>query len=465
MKHLTIPFLLIPVLATAPVFATPSSLPVAYTMNAPFVFGGGQSVVTVYQGKDIAVAQRHTGSEPDFFQLAAKGHVNWAGGRIYIDGARTDGRLAHARKMAGRLFVVPHSKESFQEGKRYPNPDFDNLAWSAKHLSVSFRRGSDDTTVAGLEAHQYIARISYDFTRFDSDSGEKKHRHVRVRREFWFAPALSFSPLQLLPLSMAHRAFTDGDPQKLADAVYARLKGKMQAQGMLVRARLGSGTDAIVIQVADLLKAPALDAGSLEHAPVVPSARMGDAEMPLFMYGMLQKRGPRAGSFTATLNKGRSMSGQAGFTLSSTNDLVLAATFTGDNGAKGMLVLLRPCHGLPSPGRYAMAPVRKTSALRAMSQKQLQAYARKYQVFVVVQAADGLTVLKSAGSGHVTISKAGDKHLAGRFRLSARPVVTPVAGSGGKQRISGKFDAAGGLDLPLRSKTARLLRAADASGR
>ena len=204
----------IAVLPALTLAATPSDLPIAYTLKFPFLGDGNSRVLDFHQTRGLSVAAVRKPDEPGLHARAAEGEIEWRDIWAYFTGPRTQGRIAVYENQNAKMldnpeyrFLVEQPLEAFEPGKPYGlRPQ-----WQAGELDSDFRRGDKDATIAGLDAEHYVATLAFDY---DFGAGdETPAEHFEFQRDFWFAPALPYSRLQTQHLGQ--HLFLDASDDRL----------------------------------------------------------------------------------------------------------------------------------------------------------------------------------------------------------------------------------------------------------
>jgi hypothetical protein len=455
---------LIGLLGAGPAATEPPTLPVAYTLNTP-LYGADELVIRVHQTEQVTLGRVMAGDQPDFEEQAEAGGFRPGVANTYIAGDLTAQRMAKYQSLGRSTFEV-RDAVGIEPGKRYPHPDHEGVEWQVDDLTVSMERGDSDTTVAGLEAAHYIVDVAYTYQRFDGDDGDETRRQVAARREFWFAEALPFSPVQLLPLELGNSTFAPLAPERIQRAIYGRLAERMRAAGMLVRTRFERRGDPVVVAVQDLRAAAELDLSALDSIPMIPSSVADAAMGPLFLSRMIGDRMPDGGSARIAFQgaeaetASRNVSGRSAFTVADSGDAVIVLSFDTDDGARGMLMLMRPYGGRPETGSYRTAGRLSKTALDGMTTEAVRERAQRFQALGLIEDAQQgrLTIYTSAQAGQVVLIGAGDDGLTGKFSLTLQALDAFGGGSLSEHRVTGSFDSVPGLEMRMRSPTSRRLQ-------
>lgn len=462
---------LIAALPALTVAGPPRDLPVAYTLEWPFLGGDTEYVLDVHQTEGLSVAATRKSDEPGLYQQAEQGGIDWPDLWAYYTGPRTEGRIAsyetdHASIMddPGYVFLVEQPLADFEPGRAYGQR---SRPWRASDLEIDFRRGDDDATVAGLDAQHYVATLAFDYD-FDT-ADEAEGQRLEFRRDFWHAPALPYSRLQVRHLDQ--HLFVDASndrlkpaAERLNDAVLARLEPQMREAGMLVRTGLKHGDHNVVTEIRNLRSAPALDMQPVADTPLL---RTRDQYMsllePLFGFRLLDSNPLPGGESSVKLAAAHSheaaqAGGKAGFQIGEAGDLALALTFENAEGDPGYLFLVRPHFGRPAAGTYGVVGKRK--ALEEMSRSELRDYAGNFQVVgLISRGEDRLTAFtgETAG-GQVEITESSDRRVTGRMTLDLESLAAYDDGATTTIRVSAEFDAVPATGLIQRaSDTSELL--------
>jgi hypothetical protein len=437
-------------------------LPITYTINSPLVPADEPYDVRVYQSEDMTVARQGRADREDFYRKATTGKADWSMPGTWIVGDKTGGRMAKMQNL-GRTVYVTRELASLEEGKTYRHDTHDEIEWQISDLDIAFERGAQDKLVAGLAAKHFVVSVAYTYQQIDHSDGDKKTENVAVERHLWFAEALPFSPVQLLPLQLTNNTFADFAPERIHEGIYARLEDQLSAHGMLVRTQLTLSGMTQTLEVANLESVQSLDLTTLTGFPIVPEAQSGEVIGALFLSRMLQGNLPEGGDVQLTLNgpdsgKKEKGAGESAFTVSDDGDLGVAATFTLDKRDEGLMLIMRPWHGLPGEGKHSVVERRSSDQVRAMSKSELKDYAKHMQVFALIDGEDRLIALSSAKSGHINLSRATAESLKGKFKLRMRSVNVGEDGSVGEQSMKGSFEAVSGLDVRLHNAVTRRLK-------
>lgn len=441
--------------------AASPELPVSYRINSPLVVSDESWVVSVYQKGDLAAARQHRADQPGLAEQAAAGEVDWGRAYTYIAGEATGGRLAKHQSLGMDIWQVAE-RAALEPGVLYRQESRGDLRWSVENLELSFEPGGEAARVAGLRARHYVLEVSYDFRRVEDGEGGEKRERVRSRRDFWFAPALPFSPVQLLPLHIHGSTFVNFAPARVQRTILARLENRMRELGMLVRTRLELGGEQYDLEVSRLESAPCLALAGLRSMPVIPKSKVAAVQGPLFLAEMLQGSLPGGGEARLSFARGEGqppleVSGAAGYALMDSGDLVIASVFGGGGGPEGMLLLLRPHHGLAQAGRHPAARRKPREQLRRLSAAELKEYAKGFQAFALLRDAEGLTAYTGALEGRVNIEAGGEKRLQGSCELTMESLTVVGEGPSGAQKVAASFQAPPGLEVRLQSPASRLL--------
>ena len=450
--------------------APPNELPIAYTLKFPFLGDGSGYVLDVHQTEGLSVAATRKPDEPGLHARAAEGDIEWHDIWAYYTGPRTQGRIAvyendHANMLDNPeyRFLVEQRLETFEPGKPYGLRQ-----WQVGELEIDFRRGDKDTTIAGLDAEHYIATLAFDHDLDASD--ETPAEHFEFQRDFWFAPALPYSRLQTQHLGQ-HLFFDASDDRleyaagRLHDAVLARLEPRMREAGMLVKTRIEHGDETIVAAIQNFRRAPALDMQSVGETPLLRSWDQYMSLMePLFGQRQLNANPPSGGESELMLpatpgHEAERASGKAGFQVAEAGDLALALTFESASGDDGYLFLVRPHHGRPDTGTYDVAGKRYRNELRQLSEGELKAYAKNFQVFGLIKGEQRLTAFASeTAAGQIEITASDDERLMGRMDLDLQALAVDADGQSVGVQIGADFEAVSGAQLLQRAtRTSKLL--------
>lgn len=452
--------------------AAPESLPILYAINAPFYYQEPHTI-TVHQTAGLSVGVANPADQSAFRETESGGKTMAYTGVPYASGPRTGGQLAKGQRL-NRWYFRINEPQPLEEGRHYsqlidppgPRDESYKREWWIENLSVDWVRGEEDGKVAGLETRHYTLTVSYDYRRIDHDDGERTEERVESRRDFWFAERFPFSPLQMLPLQIGNDqrfvCFCSKGGERVNQAVYVRLKDKLHSAGMLVRSRLETNDGPVTVEVSEPKAAPDMDMTHYAGWPAIPESQDRVAAGALVLAEMLSQAPAGKGSAAIRFDTSRSVplalkADSSHFRVNEIGDLAIASVFNDGEGAEGMLMLMRPHHGSPGPGRFDTAAQASTETLQAMSTEALKAQAQSYQALAVIEQGDSLTVYASTDTGSVTIDDVSDESVAGSFALTMNAIDTFGDGSVQQREVSGEFEAVTGLKARMRSPTSRLL--------
>lgn len=463
----------LPLMLAAPMAAAaPASLPVLYEINAPFYYQEPHTV-TVHQTDELSIGVANP-SDTSPFRESKEGAKTLKYADVpYAAGPRTGGQVAKGQRL-NRWYFRINDSESLEVGKHYtrmydpPGPRTEpyKREWWVENLSVDWSRGAADAEVAGLKAKHYTLRVAYDYHRINHDDGEKIEEKVESQRDFWFTERFPFSPLQMLPLQIGNDqrfvCFCSQGGERVNQAVYSRLQDELRDSGMLVRTRLVANQGTTTVEVSDIRTAPELDMTHYAQWPAIPASQDRAAAGALFLAKMLSDAPPGKGRAEVAFDTGSDaplaiQADSSYFKLNEVGDLAIATVFNEGEGPEGMLMLMRPHHGVPEPGTFDSGAQVSTEVLKAMPTEALKAQAERYQALAVVEQGDALTIYASTDEGRVTIDEASDQSVSGSFELTMDAVNTFGDGSVQKRTVTGQFEAVTGLKARVRSPTAQLL--------
>lgn len=439
---------------TSVAYATPKKLPVSYTITSPLVASDDRWQVTVYQSEELAIARHHMKKTSVTIEDLLS-----SGARMYIAGEPTNGMLGKYQNV-GRSAWQVRTLRSVKENEQYENKRFDEIKWSVKNLNINMKRGSDDQTVASLDAEHYIVTISYDYFKDDTEDDDKgETKTITATRHFWFHKNLPFSPVQLLPLHTTNYTFANMAPERIHEAIYKELRKDLEGKGMLVQTRLESAGKTHTITIQDIKETKQLDLTPVLSMPVLDEANVQAVQGPLFMAKMLNDSKPPKGNAQLTLTEGgKEISSHAGYKVSGMNDFVIAMPFKTKEGQEGMLLLMRPYHGMPEAGSYKTTGLVSKEELKKLAKNKLIDRARHFQVIGVLEFKEQLTVFTEGTGGEITLKKIANNTIDGSFSIKANFKNLTGERNSGNRHIKGNFHATQGMAGYFRSPTSMLLR-------
>lgn len=446
--------------------------PLVYEFNSP-LYDEAENRVTVVEHADFGVAVHNPPNRPALRELDGAPPQLVGQGPAYATADELDGITLKGQRLSRWYFRIPDS-DGLEIGKRYsetvdpadPREESFERHWWIENLEVAWRDGDNDGQVAGLAGDHVVVEVRYDHYRQDAGDDSPEQERVESRRDFWFADRYPFSPLQFLP----HRIVNDsrfvffGSPgaARVNDHIYRELLPRLREAGMLVRTNLESGAEPVTIALQNIEAGRQVDISRYREWPRIPESREDNAVGALMMKEMLGGApsdepgseltlpvGPDGSSFPAT----------ASFKVTDRGDAAIAASFGGQDGVDGMVLLLRAHHGLPGAGEHVTAPIVEQSALRAMSAAELRAYAEGFNVFAVLEdSEDNITTFTSTGEGAVHITASQQGRIAGEFDIEVEAVELYGNGRTKIGRIRGHFDADRPLKGRLMSPVSQILR-------
>ena len=209
---------------------------------------------------------------------------------------------------------------------------------------------------------------------------------MESRRDFWFAGAHRFSPLQLLP----HRNLNDNrfvyfghrGASRVNPHVYQKLLPRLREAGMLVRTRVDVYTDPDVIALQSIERGREIDNERYRDWPRIPESREVGAVGALMMSEMVggaRSNDPASELQLPTGTDHRTLPATASFQVTDRGDSAVALSFETESGGDGLLLLLRAHHGRPAPGDYASGPILDRQAMQDMSTEALLAMPRTFR--------------------------------------------------------------------------------------
>ncbi len=447
-----------------------AAAPLLYEIDSPLGFDAPHKV-TIYQQDDFAVGVLNPADRPALREVE-NGPPRLVGqGPAYAATDGLAGRLLKGQRLSRWYFRIPE-REELEIGKRYsetidpPDPREEPFQrqWWIDNLDVVWRDGDDDRQVAGLAADHVSVEVTYDY--YWQDAGEKSPEHERVesRRDFWFAAAHRFSPLQLLP----HRYLSDsqlvysgkrGAP-RVNEHVYQKLLPRLREAGMLVRTRLDVWDDVIALQ--SIERGREIDIERYRDWPRIPESREDGAVGALMMSEMVgdaRSNDPASELHLPTGTDHRTFPATASFQVTDGGDFAVALSFETESGGDGLLLLLRAHHGRPAPGDYGSGPILDRQAMQAMSTEALLAYAEDFQAYGVFEDPEGnVTTYTSAGAGTVSVTASEQQRIAGEFEIEVEAVELYGASAAETRRIRGQFDATRPLEGRMMSPVSQILR-------
>ncbi|MGM0517848.1 MAG: hypothetical protein ACQER6_09630 [Pseudomonadota bacterium] len=423
--------------------APPTDLPLTYSYNTAMEIGDGRQVLQVHHGKDVSVAKLHTEGESGFYANGDEPFA-WAQSYTWVTGAPTDGRLARYQNVGKKILQV-REIEPLEPGVIQEPSSRRDAPWAIENLEVSMQPGDRDMTVAGVEASHYVVEVNYEKIVNPGTDAEKR-RPVAGTRHLWFDAQRPFSPLQTLPLQMSDSLFVTYEDPAIQEGIFLSLRDRMKELGMLVRMEMaGRDGQAHAFAVERIERAGPLNLADLDAVPIFTDSQADSIAGPMFMSEMVRDSLDEQG--LARIDVPRSdgepieVNGSAGFTTMDSGDFALAMTFAKgneDGGTRGMLLLLRPYHGQPEPGRHGMSHHLGRAALDEMSAEEIETHARDFQALGVMRDGDDFLVLTEAVDGEVTLERSDAEGIIGEYRLE----MTVMANGGSHTReVRGSFDA------------------------
>jgi hypothetical protein len=310
--------------------------------------------------------------------------------------------------------------------------------------------------------------LSYDYHRIDHDDGERLDETVESKRDFWFAEALPFSPLQMVPLRVIndyrYLCYCSPAGGRINDVVDARLEDELRDAGMLLRTRRYSdGEPGDVVEISGLRSAAGMQLDPYRQLPVIPASRETPAVGALLLQEMLADA-PAEGAGTADVSFGASpggpapaFSGVSWFRVNPAGDFAIANVLTTDSGAEGLLLLMRPYHGLPQAGSYSTRAQPERKELESLELEALKERARYFQVVGLVEDGEELTIYTGTGEGEIMITNSAEERIEGEFSLAMDAIDTFGSGEVECAVVTGQFGANDGLKARMRSVLGRLI--------
>ena len=449
-----------------------AAAPLLYEIDSP-LYSDAPHKVTIYQQDDFAVGVHNPADRPAL-RGVENGPPQLVGqGPAFAAADELAGRLLKGQRLSRWYFRIPEPEE-LEIGKRYsetiepPDPREESFQrqWWIDNLDVVWRDGDDDRQIAGLAADHVIVETTYDYYWQDAGEDRPEHERVESRRDFWFAGAHRFSPLQLLP----HRNLNDnrfvyfgsrGAP-RVNQHVYQKLLPRLREAGMLVRTRVDVYTDPDVIALQSIEQDRAIDIERYRDWPRIPESREDGAVGALVMSEMVggaRSNDPASELHLPTGTDHRTLPATASFQVTERGDFAVALSFETESGGDGLLLLLRAHHGRPAPGDYACGPILDRQAMQAMSTEALLAYAEGFQAYGVFEDPEGnVTTYTSAGAGTVSVTASEQQRIAGEFEIEVEAVELYGAGAAETRRIRGQFDATRPLEGRMMSPVSQILR-------
>lgn len=450
-----------------------AAAPLLYEFNSP-LYDGTPHKVTVYQHEDFAVGVHNPADRSALSEVENAPPQLVGQGPAFAAADALAGRLLKGQRLTRWYFRIPE-REELEIGERYsevveppgPREEPFQRRWWIDNLDVAWRDGDDDRQVAGQPADHVIVEITYDYYWLDAGEDSPERETVESRRDFWFAGAHPFSPLQLLP----HRIVNDsrfvhfgsrGAP-RVNDHVYQQLLPRLREAGMLVRTRIDRPTDPAVIALQRIEQDREIDIDRYRDWPRVPESRedgVVGALMMSEMVGDVRSEDPATSELRLPTGPApRTLPAAASFQVTDRGDLAIALSFEAEDGADGLLLLLRAHHGKPAPGDYASGPILGREAMQAMSTEELLAYAEAFQAYGVFEDSEGnITTYTSLGQGTVEVTASQQQRIAGQFDIEVEAVELYGDGAAETRRIRGQFDADRPLEGRMMSPVSQILR-------
>lgn len=454
--------------------ASAPELPLLYHFNSP-LYDSDEWTVTVYQTDDLSVAVHTPADVSAVVSREGQAATLRGQGPAYAAGGRTGNRLAKGQRLNRHYFRI-EERQPLEMGKRYteivdpPDPRKSpyQREWWIDDLVVDWTRGDEDREIAGLSARHYLLTLSYDYHRIDHDDGQRTDETIRSKREFWFADALPFSPLQMLPLRVINDyryvCYCSLGGRRVNDVVDARLEDELREAGMLLRTRFESGGETITIEASDFRQDPEVQLDRYRRWPVIPASRETPAVGALMLHEMLANA-PVEGAGTAdvgldagSMGPARDLSGVSWFRVNAAGDFAVANVLTTDDGASGMLLLMRPHYGVPAEGVYSTRPQPEREELETLDLEGLKERASYFQAVGLVEKGDELTIYTGTGDGEISITDSGTERVQGKFSLQMDAIDTFGTGDVQRAVVKGQFHANEGLKARMRSTLGRLIK-------
>jgi hypothetical protein len=449
-----------------------ASTPLFYEINSP-LYDGTPHKVTIYQQDDFAVGV-HNPADQSALGKGKNARPGLVGeGPPFAALPGLDGRLLKGQRLNRWYFRIPELEE-LEVGRRYtetidpadPRESPYQRQWWIENFEIRWRDGDNDRVIAGFDTHHVVVETSYDYYWEDGNDAEPQHERTESRRDFWFTGAHPFSPLQLLP----HRHLNDSrfvffgrkGASRANEHAYRQLLPRLRDAGMLVGTRIEFADRTETIELQRIETDRDVDVDRYRSWPRIPESREDGAVGALMMREMIRDAtdaNPASELRLVTEKDSQALPATASFQVTQRGDLAIALTFEADDGASGMLLLLRAHHGRPEPGDYATASIIDRGEMGAMTIEELQAYALDFQAFGVLEDAEGkLTTYTSLGEGGIKLTRSEEQGLAGRFDIQVRAVELYGSGDSEPRRLSGKFDATRPLEGRMVSPVTQMLR-------
>lgn len=449
-----------------------AAAPLLYEINSP-LYDGTPHKVTIYQQEDFAVGVHNRDDRPALSEAENALPQLVGQGPAFATADALAGRLLKGQRLTRWYFRIPERHE-LEVGKRYseiiepPDPRRDPFQrqWWVDNLEVAWRDGDDDREVAGLPADHVVVETTYDYYWQDAGEDSPEHERVESRRDFWFAGAQAFSPLQLLPHRIVNDSrfvyFGSRGASWVNDHAYQQLLPRLREAGMLVRTRIDLATDSEVIALQSIEQGREIDIDRYRDWPRIPESREDGAVGALMMSEMVSRARSKDPASELRLPTGpdpQTFPAAASFQVTDRGDLAIALSFEAEDGADGLLLLLRAHHGKPTPGDYTSGPNLDREVMQSMSTDGLLAYAEEFQAYGVFEDSEGnITTYTSAGEGTVNVTVSEQQRIAGLFDIEVEAV--ELYGDGGVEtrRIRGQFDADRPLEGRMMSPVSQILR-------
>ena len=382
----------------------------------------------------------------------------------WIAGPMTDaraGRIQHWEGEIGTNFIEVRRSPPLRQGVRYVNNRLEEAdipatqkSWGIEDISVSVVRGDDNRTIQGFDTEHVIARLTYVRNEYDKAGAESNSEETTLEYDLWMAPALPFSPLPFEYEPFKGNRVPPYTPGPVEDRLIAELTEKLEGRGALMRAEIGQGGEAVVVEVSSMSEATDLPMQKFDTLPVVYAEQVSQFAGPLFIASLLRSDMVRGESNASMDIGGAEQAAVSEWKINDAGDLVIVLASRQENTS---LFLARPIQGKPDTGTYEMTRRPDSRRLRSMDEAAMDEHTRKFQMYGIVQGRTLPTVVTGALDGNVVINQADEKVIAGEVAASVSALPTDSPSEPRPLELKLSFEASKGLaSFDFRSNESRV---------
>lgn len=443
--------------------------PIAYQFNDPNPWVKN-SVYTVYQTGEDTVVVRHPAAQKLRFDTFDPSKAS-----TWYAGKASDGQIARVLQAQRPVLVKPNAGD-YQPGKREQRRGRGGVSYvSYDKLETKLVRGGDDREIAGHPTHHYVLKVSYRSTRFDAHGEQTGRKNHAFEHQLWIAEDLPYSPAFALPYRVIGRLFVEDDDTSLGEYVLGQVRDKIRQKGLVLgmEFRRKGDTKAQYKMEASALRKPRTKLAKLPAYPVVDDATFSKIAPVTILSRMLEPtdaKAARESTFELTYSGASDgkIKGTAVYGTNEHGDFALLLRFPLNSGADSasqprrqlFLLLMRPMHGLPAKGEYAVGDM--ADDLETLPDEKLEELSKLFTVMGVVrEQRDGdeyptIYALLDVDEGGVSVSD-GEKGLEGSIDLKLEGVELADDVSPAKLHLKASFQAREGLANVGSSKITQVL--------